>query len=94
MRKNGQTACQTVLISNRLGLHARAAGKLVNTVDQFDAIVVIEKNQQSAQANSVLELMMLTAGPGDHISIKAEGPEAEAALKAIVNLIENRFDED
>lgn len=94
MNNHIQTATQTVLITNRLGLHARAAGKLVNIAGQFDAMVVIEKNQQTAQANSVLEIMMLTAGPGDYITIKAEGPEAESALKAIVNLIETRFGEE
>jgi phosphotransferase system HPr (HPr) family protein len=86
--------CQTVTIINRLGLHARAAGKLVNLMDQFNAKVILEKNHQVAEANSVMELMMLTAGPGDTVTIKAEGPEAEAALNAVMDLIQQGFGEE
>ena len=85
---------QSVKITNRLGLHARAAGKLVNLADQFNAIVTLETNHQIASTDSVMELMMLTAGSGDMVTIKANGLEADRALKAVVNLIQNGFGEN
>lgn len=86
--------CQSVKIVNRLGLHARAAGKLVNLVDQFNAIVMLEKDNQVASTDSILELMMLTASPGDEVTVKATGPEASMALKAVVDLIQQGFGEE
>lgn len=86
--------CQSVKIINRLGLHARAAGKLVNVVDQFNAIVTLEKDNQVASTDSILELMMLTASPGDEVTVKAIGHEASTALKAVVDLIQQGFGEE
>lgn len=86
--------CQSVKIVNRLGLHARAAGKLVNLADQFNAIVTLEKDNQVASTDSILELMMLTASPGDEVTVKATGPEASMALKAVVDLIQQGFGEE
>jgi phosphotransferase system HPr (HPr) family protein len=86
--------CQTVKIVNRLGLHARAAGKLVNLAAQFNACVTLEKDNQVAPADSVMELLMLTASPGDSVTISATGPEAPAALQAVVALIQEGFGED
>lgn len=91
---NRTPSCQTVKIVNRLGLHARAAGKLVNLTDQFKATITLEKNTQIASSDSVMELMMLTAGLGDTITINATGPEADEALKAVITLVEKGFGED
>ena len=85
---------QSVKITNRLGLHARAAGKLMNLTGQFNAIVTLEKGHQVASTDSVMELMMLTAGSGDTVIIKANGSEADRALKAVVNLIQDGFGEN
>ena len=85
---------QQVKIVNLLGLHARAAGKLMNLARQFNASVTIEKDTQVACADSVMELIMLTAGPGDTVTIKTAGPDANTALMAIVVLIEDGFGED
>ncbi|MCE3231530.1 MAG: HPr family phosphocarrier protein [Alphaproteobacteria bacterium] len=84
---------QSVKIVNLLGLHARAAGKLVNLAGQFNAIVTLEKDNQRASTDSVMELMMLTAGPGDTVVIKADGPEAVAAVKAVAELVQDGFGE-
>jgi phosphocarrier protein len=89
----GTLNCQSVKIVNFLGLHARAAGKLVNLTGQFNAIVTLEKENQSASTDSVMELMMLTAGPGDTVVIKAAGPEAVAAVKAVAELVQDGFGE-
>jgi phosphotransferase system HPr (HPr) family protein len=84
----------SVKIVNSLGLHARAAGKLVNLAAQFDATILVEKGPSVASADSVLDLLMLTAGPGDKVTIKAKGPQARAAFEAVVLLIEQGFEED
>jgi len=91
--EGGTLRGQTVNITNRLGLHARAAGQVVNLTSQFDAIVTFEKEGQSASADSVMELMMLTAAQGDRVVIKTSGPEAGAALKAVASLIQGGFGE-
>jgi phosphocarrier protein HPr len=85
---------QSVTITNHLGLHARAAGRLVNLTNQFNAIVTLEKGPHIASTDSVMELMMLTAGSGETVTIKANGPEADIALKAVVNLIQDGFGEN
>lgn len=82
------------MIVNSLGLHARAAGKLVTLVGQFQATITVEKDGQIATADSIMELMMLTAGPGDNVAIKATGVQAKEALKAVANLIQNGFGEE
>jgi phosphocarrier protein HPr len=85
---------QSVTITNRLGLHARAAGRLVSLTDQFNAIVTLEKGPQVASTDSIMELMMLTAESGETVIIKANGPEADIVLKAVVNLIQDGFGEN
>ena len=85
---------ETIELVNALGLHARASGKLVQLVDQFDATIHIEKESHVACADSVMELLMLTASLGDKITIKATGPEAEEALIAVVGLVQNGFFEE
>lgn len=91
--EGGVLKCQAVSITNRLGLHARAAGQVVNLAGRFDAIVTFEKEGQTASAASVMELMMLTAAQGDRVIVKTSGPEADAALEAVASLIRNGFGE-
>jgi phosphocarrier protein len=81
-------------IKNRLGLHARAAALLVQTVSKFDAEITVSKDDQTVNGRSILGLMMLAAGQGSAIEIVAQGPDAEAALDAIAALLEARFNED
>lgn len=86
---------KTVLIQNRLGLHARAAIKLVELTNAFDAIVTI-KNQEGKEstAEGVMGLLMLESAQGQYVTISAEGNEAEMALDAVCLLIEAKFEED
>ncbi|MDE1330533.1 HPr family phosphocarrier protein [Vibrio aestuarianus] len=86
---------KTVLIQNRLGLHARAAVKLVELSQSFDAVVTL-KNQEGkeATADSVMGLLMLESAQGQPITVRAEGSQAEQALEAVSSLIEHKFDED
>lgn len=86
---------KTVLIQNRLGLHARAAIKLVELAQSFDAIITIQTlEEKKAVADSVMGLLMLESGQGQYVVIQTEGRDAEPALKAICTLIEGKFDED
>ena len=88
------TATRTVEIVNKRGLHARASAKFVRTASGFDAEVRVSRDGHTVDARSIMGLMMLAAGPGSSIDIEAEGPESEAALDALVALVQARFDED
>lgn len=85
---------RTVEIVNQRGLHARASAKFVKTAAAFDAEVTVSKDGTTVDARSIMGLMMLAAGPGAEIEIAAEGPEAEAALDALAQLVQARFDEE
>ncbi len=83
-----------VTICNQKGLHARAAAKFVKLAESFDAQVMVEKNETRVPGCSIMGLMMLAAGPGCDIEIEANGPEAEAAVEALAQLVAGKFDED
>jgi phosphocarrier protein HPr len=85
---------RTVEIINERGLHARASAKFVKTAAAFDADVRVSREGASVDAQSIMGLMMLAAGPGSLLEISAEGPEAETALEALCRLVEERFDEE
>jgi phosphocarrier protein HPr len=85
---------RTVDICNARGLHARASAKFVKLASGFDAEVKVSRDGQTVDARSIMGLMMLAAGPGCEIEISAEGPEAEGAIEALIELVEGRFDED
>ena len=87
-------AARTVEIVNKRGLHARASAKFVKTAAAFDAEVQVSREGQTVDARSIMGLMMLAAGPGCCIDMSAEGPDAEAALTALAELVAARFDED
>ena len=83
-----------VLIVNKRGLHARAAARFVQCAERFDAIVMVSKDQTTVGGTSIMGLMMLAAGPGSEIHLSAEGPEAQAALAALFELVADRFGEE
>jgi phosphocarrier protein len=87
-------ARRTVEIVNARGLHARASAKFVKAAAQFDAEVTVSRDGQTVDAQSIMGLMMLGAGPGSEIEIVAEGPEADAAVDGLAQLVADRFDED
>jgi len=82
-----------ITIKNRLGLHARAAVKFVNTANRFGADVRIEKDGGEIDGKSILGILTLAATQGSDIVLKVEGADEEAALKALSDLIEQRFGE-
>ena len=85
---------RTALISNRRGLHARAAAKFVKLAGQFDAQIEVSNRGTSVSGRSIMGLMMLAAAPGCTIELRGQGEQATAALDALVALIEAKFDED
>lgn len=89
-----ERAGASVDICNARGLHARASAKFVKLAAQFDAEVRVSKDGQSVDAQSIMGLMMLAAGPGCALEINAEGPDAQAAVAALAALVSGRFEED
>ena len=85
---------RTVEMLNKRGLHARASAKFVTLASAQTAQVEVEKDGSKVCGTSIMGLMMLGAAYGDHITISAEGEGAEAALAALVNLVEDKFGED
>ncbi len=85
---------RVVTIVNQRGLHARAAAKFVKLADQFTAEVTVLKGDMVVSGRSIMGLMMLAAAPGTDIELRARGADAEAALAAIADLVERKFDED
>lgn len=84
---------ETVTIVNPLGLHARAATKLAQLCQQFSAHIELIQEDKTADACSVLALLMLASSKGKTLQVCAEGEDAEQALSAVVDLIKNGFDE-
>jgi phosphocarrier protein len=89
-----QESCRFATISNRRGLHARAAAKFVKLAALYKAAVTVANRGVEVSGLSIMGLMMLAAGPGTTIEIKATGEDANAALDALAQLIDGKFDED
>lgn len=85
---------KTVTIINKLGLHARAATKLVQVANQYTSDIELRKDDEVAPANSVLALLMLGSSMGKQVTIYCKGEDAEQAMQEIENLIANKFDEE
>lgn len=82
-----------ILIINKLGLHARASAKLTQTAARFQCGVHISRNARRVNAKSIMGVMMLAAAKGTTVKIETDGADEEAALAALVTLIEDRFGE-
>jgi phosphocarrier protein len=85
---------KTVEIINKLGLHARAAAKLVTLASKFAADVRVRKESREVSGKSIMGVMMLAAAKGSSITLIAEGEDAEQALDEIAALIADRFGEE
>ena len=84
-----------IVISNKLGLHARAAAKLTQLASRFsDCEIFIARNGKRVNAKSIMGVMMLAAGLGVTVTVDAEGPDADQALTEIQQLFANRFGEN
>lgn len=84
----------TLTIVNKLGLHARAATKLVQLANSYECDIVLQQGDQEAPANSVLALLMLESSQGKQVTLICDGKDAQQANNDIEYLIVNKFDED
>jgi len=83
-----------IIISNRLGLHARAAAKLTQLSSKFKSEIFISRGAQRVNAKSIMGVMMLAAGLGVTVKIEALGNDADQALSEIKALFDSKFGED
>ena len=81
-------------IINKLGVHARAAAKLVQTASRYASEIIITKDGQTANAKSIMGVMMLAASQHTWIELEVQGEDEDTALGALENLIANRFGEE
>jgi phosphocarrier protein len=83
----------SITISNKLGLHARASAKLSKLAGSFQCEVLMSRNGRQVNAKSIMGVMMLAAGLGTEVELETSGADEEAALKALVALINDKFGE-
>jgi phosphocarrier protein len=81
-------------IVNKKGLHARASARFVQTVEKFNADVKVTRGGETVGGDSIMGLMMLSAGPGTTITVDATGPQAKEVIAALETLLASRFGED
>ena len=85
---------RTVTVVNRRGLHARVAAKFVKLSAGFEAEINVAKDDSVVSGLSIMGLIMLAAGPGCRLEIRATGPQAPEAVEALANFIERKVTED
>jgi phosphocarrier protein len=88
------TLVARVRITNQKGLHARAAAKFVKISGSFGADIRVAKGEMDVSGGSIMGLMMLAAGIGSELELRASGADAQAAIDALLTLIERKFDEE
>ena len=95
--KSGNTANKVkkeLVVTNKLGIHARPAAMFVKTANLFDCEVFVEKDGETVNGKSIMGLMMLAAGPGCKIRVQADGADAVLAVNEIEALLKRKFDEE
>jgi phosphocarrier protein HPr len=90
----GGTIVREIPITNKRGLHARASAKFVQMVERFKADITVTRNNETVGGNSIMGLMMLSAGPGSSVIVSASGPEAQEAMEALTTLVTTKFGEE
>ena len=83
----------TIIISNKLGLHARASAKLTKLAGSFGSEIHLSRNSRRVNAKSIMGVMMLAAGLGSQVEIEADGPDEQVCMDALRALIDNKFGE-
>jgi phosphocarrier protein HPr len=87
-------ATKELLVTNKLGIHARPAAMFVKTANRFDCEIFVEKDGERVNGKSIMGLMMLAAGPGSRLVLTAEGSDAARAINELEALVVRKFDED
>jgi phosphocarrier protein HPr len=85
---------KTLKLKNKLGMHARAAASFVKVAQQFNSNIFLERNGQTVDGNSILDILTIACPYGGTLTIKAEGADAAMAIAELEKLIENKFGED
>jgi phosphocarrier protein HPr len=95
-RKTGEELRITkeLVVTNKLGIHARPAAMFVKTANKFECDIFVEKDGERVNGKSIMGLMMLAAGPGSKLLVLAEGEEAAKAVVELEALIKRKFDEE
>ena len=83
-----------LLVSNKLGIHARPAAMFVKTANRFTCNIFVEKDGEKVNGKSIMGLMMLAAGPGTKLTVEADGQDATQALAELELLLKRKFDEE
>jgi phosphocarrier protein HPr len=91
---DGAKIKKEMVVSNKLGIHARPAAMFVKTANRFDCDIFVEKDGDVVNGKSIMGLMMLAAGPGSKIRVEADGSDAAQALTEIEALLKRKFDEE
>ena len=84
---------ENITISNKLGLHARASAKLTKMVSGFDCDVWMTRNERRINAKSIMGVMMLAAGVGSTVLLETDGADEQAAMDALLALVNDKFGE-
>ncbi|MEX2212786.1 MAG: HPr family phosphocarrier protein [Phycisphaeraceae bacterium] len=94
MESNGDWIQSEVTILNRLGMHARPAMAFVDVANGFSSDVRVNKGTQDVDGKSIMQMMMLAATQGTKLLVRAKGDDAAAAVDALKDLVERKFDEE
>ena len=89
-----QDITRDLVVSNKLGIHARPAAMFVKTASKFECEIYVEKDGERVNGKSIMGLMMLAAGPGSKLKLIASGSDAQQAVNEIEALLKRKFDED
>ena len=94
LNTNVRSVQARVVIKNKLGLHARPAMSFVDTANTFVSDIRVKKGEHVVDGKSIMQMMMLAATQGTELQVQAVGPDADAAVTAIRELVARKFDED
>ena len=83
-----------LVVSNKLGVHARPAAMFVKVANKFESDIYVEKDGETVNGKSIMGLMMLAAGPGSRLHVRASGSDASQAISELEALLKRKFDED
>lgn len=89
-----QLATKDLTVTNKLGIHARPAAMFVKIASKFQSEITVKKDGEQINGKSIMGLMMLAAGCGSRLRLKAEGPDAATALHELEQLFQRKFDEE
>jgi phosphocarrier protein len=92
--ESGANSTKELTVQNKLGIHARPAAMFVKTANRFTCDILVEKDGETVNGKSIMGLMMLAAGPGSKLTVRADGPDATQAISELENLLKRKFDED